>query len=117
MKRISKQQQKTLADLVCDLQRHEEAIQEAIDTVGSAVADYNGTVCEVREVCEEVANEIEAYMNDRSEKWHDSEKGHAYQSWLDAWQEVSVEEVETPDAPEYTFTFDDIDCLPEEPEC
>lgn len=53
---------------------------------------------------EEIAGEIESYIDERSDAWREGEKGDAYNEWLSSWQEsfeeVDIDEPRAIDEPE-----------------
>ena len=54
-----------------------------------------------------VYREIQAYIDERSAKWRDSERGQAYQEWLSEYEYVSLNHTDL-DMPE-ELTLDDGD--------
>jgi len=85
---------------VNDSQEEWEKVQKAQDA-------YNSAVTNAEEFCSDIIADIEAFMDNKSEKWLDSERGELTQSWLNEWEQVELSEVELeppaydePDAPE-----------------
>lgn len=44
---------------------------------------------ELQEEMSKIAERAQDYADERSEAWHDSEKGAAYQEWLDTLQDAA----------------------------
>jgi len=44
---------------------------------------------------EQVEN-LDDYMSERSDKWHDTDSGIEFQHWLDAWQEFNSDVTRIP---------------------
>lgn len=125
MKSLSKQDIARIGDLGSELEtlrgKVEDAVRELIDThvaaVNELIATYNEKATEANGVASDIASEIETYMDERSDKWRESEKGEAYSSWLQAWQEVDfaeIDQIEVEDPSDVDTTL--MNDLPTEPE-
>lgn len=58
-----------------------------------AQSKYTTKLVEAQAFCREVADDIEAHITDKSDKWCESERGQAFHDWLEAWQNVEFPEV------------------------
>jgi hypothetical protein len=65
---------------------------------------YNDVVENLNNFIEDQRSQMQNYFDGRSEKWQESDKGDAYQNWIDAW-EIVIDKVKY---------FDDVDILNEE---
>lgn len=83
-----------------------ETVQEAMPPVAEAVDRYNTAVQAAAELAEEVASDIQNFIDDKSEKWQESDRGQEYATWAEEWnspdlfEEVKIEfpsELETPE--------------------
>jgi len=81
-------------DLVAALEDYNEQVTELWTAVAEAQSVYNAAVERANTWLADVASDIEAYMNDRSEKWADSPRGQAYSAWHDAYESATLEESE-----------------------
>ena len=63
------------------LQDRIAAAQEALTNVMQEASDFLGILIE----------QAETYRDDRSDAWQESEKGDAYQAWIDAMQDAFTE--------------------------
>jgi hypothetical protein len=127
--KISKEELRTRTQLIEDLALAAADIDQCVsvynDQVGGlrtpvelAVTKYNELVSKARELCSEITQEAEQDLGDKSEKWLDSERGIAAQSWVESWDGIELDdldfqwpdelEIEIPDYP------DDLKDLPEE---
>ena len=118
MKRLSKKQLQRIADAkasvtdaadalktVLDAVRDEgtaklEALREAVDEFKSWREDvidseidepftaYEDAVTEARDLMDEIAGEAESYFGDQSDKWQESEKGEAYEQWVNSLRDL-----------------------------
>ena len=104
MKKVSAKKEKELDGLLCALRDAQcaynekaEAIREMFEDSLRELADLRDTAenarDDLREKTVEIYEEIEAYCDERSERWHDTEKGEAYSEWLSAW-EYATDEIE-----------------------
>ena len=88
---------------------HEKAT-EAITAARDAVEEYAAAVAEANEWRQDIADRIEGFVADKSEKWQEGEKGEAYRTWLEPYEcEFEVPEADF-DTPEEL----DLSALPEE---
>jgi hypothetical protein len=120
--------------LAAEIAAKGQAMQEAIEEFNSAVNDaymelaeevgaFNVAIEEARNWVDGVAGDMESCFSDRSEKWQESTAGANYQAWLDAWLEVSgelvdvtVEQPEEVECPDFTTPGSAMEALLEEPE-
>jgi hypothetical protein len=92
----------------------------AIETYNEAIGHMNGVVEEIQGFGEDIAREIEGYMDGRSEKWHEGERADAYNDWKSAWEGISFPEIddypmpELPDLDGYTSVLTELPVEPEE---
>lgn len=131
MNRLSKQEiedrdrrNKALRDALAEVNRQIDTFNAAMDehwrAVEDAVSVYNEAVGEVNGWLSDIHSAQEAHYDEKSEKWQEGERGEAYQSWMQEFEnEVEEAEVSKPDdvdAVEPGFGPDEIENLPEEPE-
>lgn len=104
MKRITKQDAERKVGLVEKITVADDKLADAIrvfndkqavafSEVQQVVVQYNDLIREAGGFCEDIAGEIESYINERSDAWREGEKGEAYNEWLGTWQD-DLEEVE-----------------------
>jgi hypothetical protein len=128
MKRLTKDQLKSKADLVAALRKAEGVLTEAVEEfnaklvelfepVERALEGLNGARDDARSFAEEVVSSMEDYASDRSDRWRESDAGQEFDSWRGEWENVNVDSVEL-DAPEPLEapdgTADDYEALQEE---
>ena len=110
MKKLSKDQVTLRDELVASLQKAKDDVIEALGAVVGATAEanskieaYNTVLGDASSFAEEVAGEIESYIDERSEKWHESDAAQTYADWFRAWQGVDFSDIyplPDPDEPE-----------------
>ena len=84
MKSVSKRDEALLCGLHEQVTEAGSEAEAAADRYNEAVQEYNGALMEV-------AAKVQSYMDDRSDKWHESERGEAYAEWLSALEEEAEE--------------------------
>lgn len=70
-----------------------------------AIIAYNAALQALNEFRAQVVDDIETFINDKSEKWQEGDAGQAHQAWRDAWEESCGDELddtvpEYPEAPD-----------------
>jgi hypothetical protein len=66
--------------------------------LGPMIEDYNSAVADATEWKQETAQAIQEYMDERSEKWQESEAAGRYTAWRDEFDsEVAACDLERPD--------------------
>ena len=68
------------------------ALEAAVDNYNARLGDYVEAVNEATGFAEDMAAEIENYMDERSDAWRDGDKGTAYSEWLAAFQNFAPDE-------------------------
>lgn len=121
MKSLTSKQAEQLSDLQEKLQSASEKVESAVadfntnvselwnDLVLESLNDYNNLVEQAREFVEDRSEQMQSQYEDKSEKWQQSEKGEAFQEWINEWEEAQSEleeidltmpvEVDTPNFP------------------
>jgi len=106
MKKLSRSQLKQRSDLLIRLEKLYEAAEHQITAynegecshgmVESAVERYNEAVGDANCLLADVRSDIEDYIEGRSEKWQEGERGDRYREWLDLTDDLDT--IETPEA-------------------
>lgn len=125
MKNLSKQMRAERDKLLETYRKHLDETNAAIEKANAAIETANGCIETLNGVGQElkgwadgVAEEMDAYYSERSEKWQEGEAGEQYSSWKDTFESADFTEV---DAFEPLDEIDDdfgttIEELPESPE-
>jgi len=95
-RRLELAEQLTVAEnaLGAALEAYNRVVADAWSPVQSAIDDYNALVEEANGFKDDVASQIEEYMDARSESWQEGERGQAYAEWRDNWQAAYFETVD-----------------------
>lgn len=127
--KLNKDEKARRDQLVKDLQEHVSKLEDAVNVyndetaklrapVETALAAYNEIAEQARGFAEDIANQADSDISDKSEKWQEGERGQAATEWKDAWEGIDISEVEvewpedlTIEAPSHA---DDLEQLPEE---
>jgi hypothetical protein len=108
MKKLSRGQAQEKADHVAKLNATAEEVRSAIEKfnahmsdewveVEAAVNAHNEAIRDASEFCGTIAADAQAYADERSERWAESDAGQAHSEWVSEW-EGGLEEIEL-DAP------------------
>lgn len=115
MKYIGKKRHKKLDDLVGELNAAHEAISEAVDTfngeiegllqpITEAIDAYNEVAGNANDLLMEVHADLDSYIDERSDRWLEGERGEAMQAMRDEWaielEACQLEEPQPMDVPE-----------------
>lgn len=98
MKKISKEQEQNRDELLAEyaeatahLAEIAEKLEGMIDDYNNAARAINDIVDQMQTVADDIAGEIREYIEERSEKWQESDTGEAYAAWLDQWDSLCLE--------------------------
>jgi len=105
MFKLTKAQLEQRAAFVERLNDASTKIEEAVDafnaqvaeekaTVEAAVTAYNEILSEVREFAGDIATQADQDISDKSEKWQEGERGQAAVEFKDAWEGLSLDDIE-----------------------
>ena len=87
------------------------------DKVTPAIEAYNLAVADMETLRDEVVADMDNYIGERSDKWHESDAGSRYNDWKSEWENLdtaALDAVEALDSPT-TDHADSLDGLPREP--
>lgn len=95
-----------------------EKMKQAAEVYNREIAAFNELVAEMHGFGEDIAREIEEYMDLRSETWHEN-RGEAYELWRDQWQSMEgltdLDTVDIPEPPLLEAYIAAVDSLPYKP--
>lgn len=106
---------------ICDrLRAAFEAMEQAVATYNEAMAaqwsavkattqTYNAVVAEANAWQEDVVSAMQEYIAERSNKWQDSERGHAYLDWQEEYESNDLEEIALDQPVPLELSVDDYD--------
>lgn len=70
-----------------------EFIANQVDHEGDSLVDLMASIEDVRNELQtnsqEIAGQVEAYRDERSERWKSSDVGEEYSGWVDCWGELA----------------------------
>jgi len=94
MKNLSNSDCKRIVSLAEEINTARAALTTAVETANAAIehaqtalAAYETSIDNAHSFAEDIVREIESYMDERSEKWHEGNSGEAYAQWKSAWEE------------------------------
>ena|SRR6185295_13470310 len=104
---LVKKLNQTFGELEKQIGFYNAGLEELKQDLEKAIESCNEVIADVQSLCETVVYDIDAYMGERSEKWHESDRGQTYGEWKSEWETFRIEEV--------VIEFpDDLEC-PENP--
>lgn len=99
------------------LDEYNTAMQEEWRKVEAAVQNLNDAIAEANQWRSDVAAAIQEYMDGKSDKWQESDRGQAYASWKSEWEDSDLEEVSHSEPDDLTDdTIDYVEALGNYPE-
>jgi hypothetical protein len=126
VKKLTKEMLDQRDELVSALTQAIDAIQLKGGEIDDLVVEYNGEIVALnealsaaREFVGNVSEAMQEFMDDKSEKWAESEAGSAYSDWLDEWTNVDLTDVEelvvNTDSTKFDGSAETLESLPTEP--
>lgn len=100
MKKLSKQQQEEQENLVNRLLSQKEDVEDAFNRLKDEIEAYNEIVQEAEGWRSDIVGEMDAYYEDRSEKWQEGDTGSAYFDWKSEWENEELSEIDAPSEPD-----------------
>lgn len=85
-----------MTDLQDDVATFNDGVAALLANLQVGVDNYNEASDSVKGWLESVRESIQEYVDDRSEKWQESDKAQEYQDWLEAYA-VDLEDFNLPD--------------------
>jgi ElaB/YqjD/DUF883 family membrane-anchored ribosome-binding protein len=103
--KLTVREQKRKGELVTGLRQARSQLEDSISEFNKAVADakellkvaedkYNETLQEARGFCEDMANDWDNQIAERSDSWRESEQAEAAQKLVNEWNGVSLDDVD-----------------------
>lgn len=130
MKKLARSRQNEMSRIQERLREAAAGLEEAVGTANEAISQahrslveaadaYNEAVEEAEAFRDDVVSEMEGYADERSEKWRDSDRGQAYESWMNQWRELGFDKAEFDEPADFwvpTFGIpDELEQLPLDP--
>jgi len=89
-----------LRDKADEIEAAFEPLAAMISNLNDLITAYNEIVTEANGVIEDIANEVQSEIDDKSEKWQEGERGSAIIEWQNELAGFMLEDVEAIDVPE-----------------
>ena len=84
-------------EVVAAHQKVEDAVNEHLPALREAAESYNEKVGELNSLYDGIVEEIDGYVEDKSDKWREGDVAQRYEAWKSDLEEKKLEEVEVPD--------------------
>jgi hypothetical protein len=88
-----------LRDKADEIDAMSEPLAEMVSQVNDLIREYNEIVTEANGVLEDITSEVTNAIDEKSERWQESERGEAIISWRDELENAQMEEVEEIEVP------------------
>lgn len=103
MKKLSKDDVVEKDKIASELSEKRDTLIEAVDVFNAEVKaayqklaqfvePYNVAIEHAKDFVDRVADEQQAYFDEKSETWQEGEKGEEYQAWIEEWGSMFLEE-------------------------
>jgi len=113
-----------VAELTERLRRVQNSIESAIgdinkkisdlsDELSSEISGYNQVIADAEGEFDEIRNRVREELDDRSEKWLESDAGFAAEAWVSSLEDIGFEQTDTTTFEEVAVP-DDADSLADE---
>lgn len=119
MKKLSKTSITELDGILEKIKQVQGELKTAHTELKDVTSDYNLILVKYSEALQEgynfaqdIAEQIQSYVDEKSEKWQEDEVGSAIQSWGSEWGDINFPEIDQVDIPELP-NFKEIDQLEE----
>lgn len=76
------------------VEKFNTALDDLWQKVEDAEAKYNTVVQEANEWRENIASEIEEFIQEKSDKWQEGDKGQAYVEWHTQYDAIELQDVD-----------------------
>jgi hypothetical protein len=102
---LTKDESATLSRLIDDIASSKAKIEQTItiynqqvevlrSPVESAVTELNNHLAEARTLCSSVAARAQAKIDDKTEKWEESDEGEAATVWQSSWDGIELDDLD-----------------------
>jgi hypothetical protein len=81
-------------DLDAAIGKYNDAISRAWEELEAHQMAYNEAVADANAWKTEIASDIQNYMDDRSEKWHEGDVASQYESWKEQFEQEELDQVD-----------------------
>lgn len=121
MKKIPKATRDNLDDLALKIASTGDTINAVVKKINdlianeltAAIAAHNEARADLTSALEEIAQDIDSYISDRSEKWQEGDTGQAYSAWKNSVESAGSDifEVIAPDPIFVDDVYDDAETI------
>lgn len=82
-------------------------IEEANELVAAAREAYNSVLEDARNFRDDIVSRVQDEVNERSEKWQEGDKGQAATVFVEAWENLDLDDLDEDDLSTPTITEPD----------
>jgi hypothetical protein len=120
MKKLSKDQIRRKDELIKAIAEAKAKVEDAIsiynadkatafEKVEYEIDKYNSVIESIIDLQNEVAEEMQDYMSERSDNWHESDAGQEYADWNNEWENISLEALEDSYPEDFEMDIEDVE--------
>lgn len=118
--KLTQKQLNLKEELATEIEEAGEQLEKAIDDLQSKASRWNELMEKARELCQEVHDKAEEYIDEKSDKWRESDRGNACEDFKCEWEgqdeNFSDYDFDAEDRPDYNEIAETLRNLPEEPD-
>lgn len=91
---------RAIAEVNTRIEAYNRVVREAADDVAAALSDLNEQIEQTISWRDEIVGEMNQYLDDRSDRWRESDAGQNYADWIREFEELEIEAIDLtfPDA-------------------
>jgi uncharacterized protein YukE len=119
MKNISKKHREEIEAAQSQYEEAKNALTEALDDATEKIALaiskanekvtlVNSAIERLNNVRQEIADDIQSFIDDKSDAWRDGERGSAYSEWAESWGNEIEQISEIDESPDLNISVDDM---------
>jgi hypothetical protein len=95
-------------DRSTQLVAHLNSLKIAYDELVASAEKYNVILEDIRDFRESVVDTMRDYIDKKSEKWQEGDRGQQWANAMDLWETAPIDDIDTDDL----FSPDDLESLP-----
>jgi chromosome segregation ATPase len=106
MKKLSKEALEEHKQILEALEKAQQAVESEFERYSGAVGDYNEALEAYSDQLEaanafaqNIAEQVESYVSEKSERWQDSEAGAQISDWGQEWGGIEYDRLDLEDTP------------------
>jgi hypothetical protein len=91
---LAKRLGEAFAQIESEIASYRDELEKLRGPIEGSIEAYNAILAEAREFAEDIVTDASSAIEDKSEKWQEGERGQAAIAFRDAWEGLSLEDLE-----------------------